>query len=183
VRQAGPGRRLHNTIHPAVARRRTSTGSSEAWAPGLRAGGRGIPRLHSRARPAHPGVSEIRAAEGLASLVRRGRSRLYCWAQPPFSSPPPLREGAALTAAAWLISAWFYWNIATAVYRRAGLASAALYRAGLFPLRIGFVFIAAAFLLLAYLFFKTGLEALQEKGGVGQPSHVAPGGSVDHQQK
>jgi hypothetical protein len=51
------------------------------------------------------------------------------------------------------------------VFKRAGLASAALYTlgAGLFPLRICFVFIAAAFHLLAYLFFKTGLEALQEK--------------------
>ena len=28
--------------------------------------------------------------------------------------------------------------------------------------------------------FKTGLEMLQQKGGVGQPSHVAPGGSVGH---
>jgi hypothetical protein len=85
-------------------------------------------------------------------------------------------------AAAWLISAWFYWNIATAVFKKAVLASAALFTlgAGLFPLRIGFVFIAVAFLLLAYLFFKTGLEMLQQKGGVRQPSHVAPGGSVDH---
>jgi hypothetical protein len=90
------------------------------------------------------------------------------------------REAALTAAATWLIPAWFYWNIATAVFWRAGLASAALYRAGLFPLRIGFVFIAFAFLLLAYLFFKTDLEALQEKGGVGQPSHVAPGGSVGH---
>jgi hypothetical protein len=101
-------------------------------------------------------------------------------------APYPFEREAALTAAAaWLISAWFYWNIATAVFRRAGLASAALYTlgAGLFPLRIGFLFIAAAFLLLAYLFFKTGLEALQQKGGVGQPSHVTPGGSVGHQQK
>jgi hypothetical protein len=98
-------------------------------------------------------------------------------------APYPFEREAALTAAAaWLISAWFYWNIATAVFKRAGLASAVLYTlgAGLFPLRIGFVFIAAAFLLLAYLFFKTGLEVLQEKGGVGQPSHVAPGGSVGH---
>jgi hypothetical protein len=95
------------------------------------------------------------------------------------------REAALIAAAAWLISAWFYWNIATAVFRGAGLASAALYTlgAGLFPLRIGFVLIAAAFFLLAYLFFKTGPEMLQQKGGVGQPSHEAPGGSVGHQQK
>ncbi len=87
------------------------------------------------------------------------------------------------TAAAWLISAWLYWNIATPVFRRTGLDSAALYRPGLSPLRMGFVFIAAAFHLPAYLFFKTSLKALQQKGGVGQPSHVTPGGFVDHQQK
>ncbi len=89
-------------------------------------------------------------------------------------APYPFEREAALTATAWLISAWFYWNIATAVFKRAGLASVALYRAGLFPLRIGFVFIAAAFPLLAYLFFKTGLEALQEKGGVGKLHHLTP---------
>ncbi len=90
-------------------------------------------------------------------------------------APYPFEREAALTAAAaWLISAWFYWNIATAVFRRADLASATLYRAGLFPLRISFVFIAAAFHLLAYLFFKTSLEALQEKGGVGKLHHLTP---------
>ncbi len=89
-------------------------------------------------------------------------------------APYPFEREADLGAAAWLISAWFYWNIATAVFRRAGLASAVLYRAGLFPLRIGFVFIAAAFLLLAYLFFKTGLGALQGKGGVGKLHHLTP---------
>jgi hypothetical protein len=101
-------------------------------------------------------------------------------------APYPFEREAALTAAAaWLISAWFYWNIATAVFKKAGLASAALYTlgAGLFPMRIGFLLIAAAFLLLAYLFFKTGLEALQQKGGIRQPSHVTPGSSVGHQQK
>jgi hypothetical protein len=57
------------------------------------------------------------------------------------------------------------------------LASAALYTlgAGLFPLRICFVFIAAAFLLLAYLFFKTGLEALQEKFQHGRVREGAEG--------
>jgi hypothetical protein len=72
-------------------------------------------------------------------------------------APYPFEREAALTAAAaWFISAWFYWNIATAVFRRAGLTSAARYtlEAGLFPLRMGFVFIAAAFLLLTYLFFQ-----------------------------
>ncbi len=87
-------------------------------------------------------------------------------------APYPFERETA--AAAWLISAWLYWNIATAVFRRAGLASAALYRAGLFPLRMGLVFIAAAFLLPAYLFFKTGLEALQEKGGVSKLHHLTP---------
>jgi len=54
-------------------------------------------------------------------------------------APHPLEREAALTAATWLISAWFYWNIATAVFKKAGLASAALYTlgAGLSPLRNG----------------------------------------------
>jgi len=88
-------------------------------------------------------------------------------------APYPFEREAALTAAAaWFISAWFYWNIATAVFRRAGLASAALYtlETGLFPLRIGFVFIAAAFLLLTYLFSRQAWRRFRRKAESGNPA-------------
>jgi|GEM_PF-767539 hypothetical protein len=98
---------------------------------------------------------------------------------------PFSREDALVVTAFWLISAWFYWNIATAVFRRSGVVSAALYAlgAGLFPIRLGFLLISAGILLMGALFFKTGFEMLQQRGGAGQPGGVAPGGSVNHYQK
>jgi len=98
-------------------------------------------------------------------------------------APYPFEREAALTvAAAWLISAWFYWNIATAIFQKRGLLSAALYTlgAGLFALRIGFLFISLAALLLAVMFFKTGLEILQQSDRAGEPPDVPHDGSVYH---
>lgn len=97
------------------------------------------------------------------------------------TAPYPVEKEALLAlASAWLLSAWFYWNISTSIFQRWGVPSAALYTlgAGLFPLRVGFILIAGALLLLALLFFKTGLEVSPERGGVGQPSHIPHGRSV-----
>ncbi len=95
---------------------------------------------------------------------------------------PVEKEALMAVASAWLLSAWFYWNIASALFKKAGVISAALYTlgAGLFPVRLGFLLIAAAFLLLALLFFKTGLEVAPQRGGAGQPSHVAADNPINH---
>lgn len=68
-------------------------------------------------------------------------------------------ENAYAVGILWLISAWFYWDIATR-FGRLGFASSLLYAlgAGLFAMRIGWLIMAAGVLTLALHFARTALR-------------------------